>query len=157
MLARDLREAGDYDGSAELLRETYTTTWAELLGEDDLGTLSTAQSLAVSLRKAGKLEEASPTDHDTSERYSRGASPGTQTRSPPAEPRRDQAALGDKAAAYAIASEVHQDYERSLGSSHPFTLAVASNMAGYLRGTGASAGGAAASRVHVAIAARQPR
>lgn len=52
LLARDLREAGDYAGSLNLLREAYEN-YVGAVGEDDLGTLLTAQSLAVSLRKVG--------------------------------------------------------------------------------------------------------
>jgi hypothetical protein len=136
MLARDMREAGDYNGSAELLRKTHTQ-WAELLGEDDLDTLSTAKSLAVSLRKAGKFEEAYQLTKDTSQRYHQRYPGHPDALAAELNLACDLSALGDKAAAYAIASEVHQDYERSLGGRHPFTLAVASNMAGYLRGTGA--------------------
>ena len=57
MLGRDLREAGDYAGSVELLRDAYDN-YVGSVGEDDLGTLLTAQSLAVSLRKVGLLEDA---------------------------------------------------------------------------------------------------
>ena len=55
MLARDLREAGDYAGSLDLLREAYDD-YVGNVGEDDLDTLLTAQSLAVSLRKVGHVD-----------------------------------------------------------------------------------------------------
>ena len=136
MLARDLREAGDYVGSLDLLRETYEN-YVGNVGEDDTGSLLTAQSLAVSLRKVGHIVEAHQRTLDTSERYEkRKASKHPDALACQLNLAAAQAALGDRAAAYATAGEVYQAYERSLGEAHPFTLAVASNMAGYLRGTG---------------------
>jgi hypothetical protein len=136
MLARDLREAGDYVGSLDLLRETYEN-YVGNMGEDDTGTLLTAQSLAVSLRKVGHIVEAHQRTLDTSERYEkRKASKHPDALACQLNLAAAQAALGDRAAAYATADEVYQAYGRSLGEGHPFTLAVASNMAGYLRGTG---------------------
>jgi hypothetical protein len=140
MLARDLREAGDYAGSLELLREAYANYVANV-GEDDLGTLLTAQSLAASLRKVGHLDEAYQRTLDTSERYetryeTRKASEHPEAHSCQLNLAACQAALGDMVAAIATASTVHRAYERSLGPKHPFTLAVNSNMAGYLRATG---------------------
>jgi tetratricopeptide (TPR) repeat protein len=136
MLARDLREAGDYTGSLELLRESYEN-YVDNVGEDDLGTLLTAQSLAVSLRKVGRLKEAHQQTLDTSERYDRRkAADHPEALICQVNLAGTQAALGDTAGAYATASAVHRTYEDSLGKNHPFTLAVASNMAGYQRAIG---------------------
>jgi tetratricopeptide (TPR) repeat protein len=140
MLARDLREAGDYVGSLELLREAHANYVANL-GEDDIGTLLTAQSLAASLRKAGHLEEAYQRTLDASERYetryeTRKASGHPDALACQLNLAACQAALGDTATATATARAVHGVYEESLGQKHPFTLAVTSNMAGYLRAAG---------------------
>ena len=136
MLARDLREGGDYAGSLELLREAYEN-YVSNVGEDDLGTLLTAQSLAVSLRKVGLLEEAYEMTLDASERYEkRKAGEHPEALACRLNLAASQAALGNRTDAYATASGVHRFYERSLGQSHPFTLAVSTNMAGYLRAIG---------------------
>jgi hypothetical protein len=136
MLARDLREAGDYAGSLDLLRESYEQ-YVDNVGEDDLGTLLTAQSLAVSLRKVGHLDQAYERSMDTRRRYEdRKAGDYPEALACRLNLAADQAALGDHAGAYTTADEVYRDYERSLGGNHPFTLAVASNLAGYLRSDG---------------------
>jgi TIR domain/Tetratricopeptide repeat/NB-ARC domain len=136
MLARDLREAGDYVGSLDLLSEAYAN-YVGNVGEDDLGTLLTAQSLAVSERKMGRYDEAYQRMLETSERYEkRKASEHPEALACQLNLAACQAAIGDNAAAYATASTVYRAYEQSLGEEHPFTLAVASNMAGYQRGTG---------------------
>ena len=136
MLARDLRDSGDYAGSLDLLREAYEN-YVGNVGEDDTGTLLTAQSLAVSLRKVGYPDEAYQRTLDTSERYeTRKASKQPEALACQLNLAAAQAALGDRTAAHDTASEVHLAYVLSLGENHPFTLAVASNMAGYLRGAG---------------------
>jgi tetratricopeptide (TPR) repeat protein len=136
MLARDLREGGDYAGSLDLLREAYDD-YVDNVGEDDLDTLLTAQSLAVSLRKVGHVDEAYERTLDTIKRYeNRKAGEHPEALACWLNLAADQAALGDRAAAHATAGEVYRAYERSLGKSHPFTLAVTSNMAGYLRVAG---------------------
>ncbi len=138
MLARDLREAGDYVGSLELLREAYDN-YVRNVGEDDLGTLLTAQSLAVSLRKVGYLQEAHERTLDVAERYEkRKAGEHPEALACQLNLAASQAALGNSADAYATANAVHRIYDRSLGSRHPFTLAVTTNMAGYLRVVGES-------------------
>jgi hypothetical protein len=136
MLARDLREGGDHAGSLELLREAYDS-YVGNVGEDDLGTLLTAQSLAVSLRKVGYLAEAHERTLDVSERYEkRKAGEHPDALACQVNLAASQAALGNRADAYTTAGAVHRIYERSLGKKHPFTLAVATNMAGYLRADG---------------------
>ena len=47
-----MREAGDYEGSVDLLQETYER-YLGVLGEDFVDTLRTAKSLAVSLQEDG--------------------------------------------------------------------------------------------------------
>jgi hypothetical protein len=136
MLARDLREAGDYAGSLDLLREAYDD-FVDNLGEDDLDTLLTAQSLAVSLRKIGNVDQAYELNLETIKRYeNRRVGDHPEALACWMNLAADQAALGDRAAAHATANEVFRAYDRSLGNGHPFTLAVSSNMAGYLRGSG---------------------
>jgi hypothetical protein len=129
MLARDLREAGDYAGSLDLLREAYGN-YVGNVGEDDLGTLLTAQSLAVSLRKVGFLEEAYERTLDSQRYEKRKASEHPEALACQVNLAASQSALGNRTAAYATASAVHRIYERSLGKHHPFTLAVTTNMAG---------------------------
>ena len=57
MLARDMREAGEYAASANCSRRPTSAT-VTVLGEDFVDTLRTGKSLAVSLRKIGRLDEA---------------------------------------------------------------------------------------------------
>ena len=115
MLARDLREAGDYAGSLDLLREAYDD-YVDNVGEDDLDTLLTAQSLAVSLRKVGHVDQAYERTLDTIKRYeNRKAGEHPEALACRLNLAADQAALGDRAAAYATANEVYRAYERSLG------------------------------------------
>ena len=56
-LAHDMREAGAFRDSVDLLRSTLDR-YRAVLGDDMLETLRTATSLAVSLRKAGEQAEA---------------------------------------------------------------------------------------------------
>ena len=106
MLARDLREAGDYAGSLELLREAYDD-YVDNVGEDDLGTLLTAQSLAVSLRKVGHVDEALRAELWTpsSDTRSRRAGEHPEAFACRLNLAAGQAALGDRAAAYATADD----------------------------------------------------
>ena len=69
-LAHDLRAAGAFRESVDLLRDTWEK-YREVLGDDMLDTLRTAASLAVSLRKAGEQAEAMNLAQDTYERYKR--------------------------------------------------------------------------------------
>ncbi len=68
MLARDLRLAGNYAESVELLRETYER-YVEVLGDDFVDTLRTAKCLAVSLRKMGDLNAAYDITRETQHHY----------------------------------------------------------------------------------------
>ena len=70
MLARDMREAGDYAGSVDLLEDTYER-YRGVLGEDFVDTLRTGKSLAVSLRKVGRLDEAYVLTKEIDGRYER--------------------------------------------------------------------------------------
>ena len=56
-LAHDLRAAGAFRDSVNLLRDTWQK-YREVLGDDMTDTLRAAASLAVSLRKAGEQSEA---------------------------------------------------------------------------------------------------
>ena len=69
-LALDLRAAGAFRESVDLLRDTWEK-YREVLGDDMTDTLRTAASLAVSLRKAGEQAEAMNLAQDTYERYKR--------------------------------------------------------------------------------------
>ena len=69
-LAQDLRAAGVFRDSVELLRDTWEK-YRAVLGDDMIDTLRAATSLAVSLRKAGEQSEAMNLAQDTYERYRR--------------------------------------------------------------------------------------
>ncbi len=70
-LALDLRAAGAFRESVNLLRETWEK-YREVLGDEMTGhPARAAASLAVSLRKAGEQSEAMTLAQDTYERYKR--------------------------------------------------------------------------------------
>ena len=134
-VARDIREAGAYQESADLLRRTWNT--CRKLGDDMIETLRSAQSLAVSLRKAGQQEEAMSLTLDTYHRYKRRYGPESPDMlSFALNLASCYAAAGDSTRAGELAAGVRNAYQSSLGESHPFTLVATSNLAIYLRGTG---------------------
>ena len=103
----------------------------------EVDTLRTAKSLAVSLRKMGRVTEAFELTRQTSERYvSAYGADQPDALACQLNLACDQSALDDHAAAYETASEVLRAYEESIGTAHPFTLAARNNISTYLRGTG---------------------
>ena len=80
-LARDLRDAGQYKQSTDLLRGALAS-YREAVGENNPETLRAAKSLAVSLRKGGELSESLALARDTFERYRSEFWPPTRTASP---------------------------------------------------------------------------
>ena len=114
-----------------------TSAICAILGEDFVDTLRTAKSLAVSLRKMGRLNEAYELTRQTCERYATAyAASQPDALACQLNLACDQSALDDQAAAYETANVVLQAYEESLGGAHPFTLAARNNISTYLRGIG---------------------
>ena len=150
MLGRDMRELGQYVESIDLLTDTVER-YRGKLGEESVETLRTAKSLAVSLRKTGRLTEAMRLTSQTYERYKATYGEGhpdalacllnlacdqSALEGIAAVIEGKAAAIEGKAAALETASQVLRVYEDSLGTGHPFTLAVRNNISTYLRGTG---------------------
>jgi tetratricopeptide (TPR) repeat protein len=134
-LARDMREAGDFAQSAELLRTTYVA-YQEVLGDNALETLRTAKSLAVSLRKAGMREEAKQLAMDTCTRYARYFADSQDAVAADLELACCLSALGDKTAARGRTEQILVAQRESLGSNHPYTLGIASNLVVLMRTSG---------------------
>ena len=115
-----MRAEGNVRESAELLHDTWNRFLRAVLGDDTTQTLRCANSLAISLRKSGALDEAMHLARDTYERYLR---------------RHDQevpdalrcalnlaaayAAVGDNDRARELAAKTRAAYDSSLGDSHP--------------------------------------
>lgn len=138
-LARDMREAGAFRDSADVLRGTWQK-YRTVLGDEIIHTLRAAASLAISLRKTGELSEARNfvpghlRAHQAALRPRIAgcavlrAEPGLRLRGHPRQfPARE------------LAAEVRSSYLSSVGESHPFTLAAASNLAICLHGVGEDA------------------
>jgi tetratricopeptide (TPR) repeat protein len=134
-LARDLRDAGDYAGSVELLRDIYSRY--RVVGEDLVDTLRTAKSLAVSLRKLGRLNEAYELTKETCDRYERKyAANHPEAVACVLNLACDLSAREDKPAALEYASGVLRVYQTDLGSTHPCTLVALNNISTYQRELG---------------------
>lgn len=134
-LARDLRDVGDYAGSVELLRDIYARYRA--VGEDLVDTLRTAKSLAVSLRKMGRLDEAYELTTQTCNRYARKyAANHPEALACALNLACDLSAREQKAAALEQAGAVLEVYQAELGPVHPCTLVAMNNIANYRRGLG---------------------
>jgi tetratricopeptide (TPR) repeat protein len=136
-LAGDLRELGDYQGSVALLddfRESYPVLAPDLLR------LRYAKSLAVSLRKAGRVSEAQRLTLETYNHYL-AAFPSElpDALACALNLAADYFGTGDNAAAWETAERVYQMYRQTLGDDHPFTLISGNNVGIYLRETGRTA------------------
>ena len=155
-LALDLRAAGAFRESVNLLRETWEK-YRDVLGDDMTETLLAATSLAVSLRKAGEQAEAMTLAQDTYERYKRrygSESPDSQSCAStwPATTRPSTTCH----AAWTWSPGSGAALQASLGDEHPNTLVAANNLACYLRCHRPAAGGAEADRRHARPDAAQP-
>ncbi|SDN34026.1 Tetratricopeptide repeat-containing protein [Streptomyces sp. cf386] len=136
-LGRDLRETGEYATSISLLRSSYEA-YQRLFGETYPETLRTAKSLAVSLRKAGRVTEARALTHQTREYYRTREIPTTtpDVLDCTLNYATDLYATGAREEALALAQEIVPQYRKAPGVRHPATLAAANNLGIFLRGSG---------------------
>ena len=155
-LALDLRAAGAFRESVNLLRETWEK-YRDVLGDDMTETLLTATSLAVSLRKAGEQSEAMTLAQDTYERYKRryGAD-APDSQSCALNLACDYAAVDDMPRALDLVTGVKATLQASLGDEHPNTLVAANNLACYLRCIGRLPEALDADRRHAEPDAAEP-
>lgn len=135
-LARDLREAGEYEASVTLLEATLRSL-QQVLGKTLPETLRTAKSLAVSLRRAGHIDRAREMSKDTYELYE-GQS---QAETPDAfacllNYAADLSVHEEKEHAVRETRRVLDAYESTYGPDHPYTLMCLTNLSMYERGTG---------------------
>ncbi|MFI1354934.1 FxSxx-COOH system tetratricopeptide repeat protein [Streptomyces sp. NPDC020898] len=140
--ARDLRELGAYDDSVEILREVRDN-FGQVLNPYVPEVLRVDKSLAVSLRRAGRLEEALRLSEQTWETHTRYRD--RYGRSIP-----EELACGLNLAADYFATdpeqgarravqqiaEVQAGYRNSFGPEHPFTMFCLNNLATYHRALG---------------------
>ena len=133
-LAQDMRETGNFDESVWMLRATLQK-YRELLGDKTLDSLRIAKSLAVSLRRAGHREEARVLALMTCDLYDKTFPQSPDAISASLEQASCLFAVGQKESARELARRILKNEERTLGPDHPYTLAVAANLAGYLRST----------------------
>ncbi|WP_327010401.1 FxSxx-COOH system tetratricopeptide repeat protein [Dactylosporangium sp. NBC_01737] len=144
-LGRDIREAGDYDGSVKLLG-TIASRYEQVLPDTARALVSKA-NLAVSLRSAGRAAQAAPLLEDAYEKLNelRGpASPDTlavrlsracNILAVGAEEPEPMRRLAYETAA-SETREVENAYSSSLGRRHPHTLVCLNNRAAIARATG---------------------
>ena len=102
-----------------------------------MDTLRTGKSLAVSLRKMGRLDEAYVLTKEHRRAYERSYGEAH----PDSLACRlnlacDLSAREDKVGAFEVASQVLQAYQATIGGAHPFTLVAQNNISTYLRGVG---------------------
>ena len=123
MLARDMREAGDYAGSVDLLRKP-TSAIARSSARTSWTPCAPRKSLAVSLRKVGRLDEAYTLTKEIDERYERSyGADHPDSLACKLNLACDLSARDEKnAAALEVASQVLEAYQRLFGGGHPFTL-----------------------------------
>jgi len=140
--ARDLRELGEYDASVEILREVRES-FGHVLNPYVPEVLRVDKSLAVSLRRSGRLEEALHLSEQTWETHARYRD--RYGRSIP-----EELACGLNLAADYFATdaehgarravqqveEVLEGYRNSFGAEHPFTMFCINNLATYYRALG---------------------
>ena len=134
-LARDLREAGEYERSVTQLEGTLRSL--RILGSTLPETLRTAKSLAVSLRRAGRVDQAWKLTKETYDLYEAESETGT----PDAlacllNLAADLSVHEKKEQAVARADEVREAYEEKYGAHHPYTLMCLTNLSMYERGAG---------------------
>ncbi|TKK89312.1 tetratricopeptide repeat protein [Herbidospora galbida] len=134
-LARDLREVGDYHESAEWLATTIGA-YKDALSDDDIELLRAEKSLSVSLRKAGRQEEAFVIAERVAERFQRRYPSHPETPAALLELASCRSALEDKAGAYELAEVTRQRYAELFWAGHPYARVAANNVAIYLRALG---------------------
>ena len=102
-----------------------------------MDTLRTAKSLAVSLRKVGRLDEAYALTREIVARYDRVYEANhPDSLACKLNVACDLSARDETNAVIEVASGVLQAYQVALGVAHPFTLVAENNISTYLRGVG---------------------
>lgn len=138
-LALDLREKGEFGRSVDMLRETWERS-RTVIGEQTLDALRVAKSLSVSLRRGGYREAASNLIQETCTTYDQAFPETPDAWAASIEQASCLSAVGDKNAAKTLATVIFTRQKKDLGEDHPYTLAIATNLCGYLRGTGDAEG-----------------
>jgi tetratricopeptide (TPR) repeat protein len=132
-LGRDLREAGEYQASVNLLRGV-AQDYARAFGADSRYALNASTNLAVSLRSAGAADEAAPLLQTAYERLTDSIGPDSpDTLACRLSWSLNLLSMGDTSRASAELSGVLEAYEKSLGPLHPHTLACVTNMSAVAR------------------------
>ncbi len=137
-LGRDLRSCGDYSGSLSILRSAYDRASRHPeLGKEYPPAQDAAKALAITLRRAGQLEEA--------EKFTLEVLESCRRRFGDTSPETLVVWLGlaghwSAGRRFSEAGELtHKlldDFREVLGASHPLTLACATNHAVHLLATG---------------------
>jgi uncharacterized protein (DUF2267 family) len=133
-----LREAGEYDKSAALLREVLETCRTKL-GRSEAGTLNAQVSLAASLRSAGRAEEAAELLDDAFQRLRERFDDGApETLACQLNRAANRLATNHVNEAVREMRATAEAYERrlGLGPRHPMTLVCKSNLSAALRASG---------------------
>lgn len=135
-LARDDREAGDYERSISLLRDVLAG-YQNMRGPNALATLNTQTNLAVSLRSIGKADEAAgllDTVYPVLRQNFGKNSPDTLAC------RLSRAtnllAIGESVTAHEELKAVKKAYQDLLGPQHPHTLICENNLSVVSRALG---------------------
>jgi tetratricopeptide (TPR) repeat protein len=132
-LARDLREAGEFERSVVQLESAFRSF--QDLGKTLPEALRTAKSLAVSLRRAGKIGQARGLTEQTYALYVEKSEVNT----PDAfacllNLAADLSVHDDKARAVEETRKVLAEFEEKHGQNHPYTLMCLTNLSMYERG-----------------------
>jgi tetratricopeptide (TPR) repeat protein len=132
-LGRDLREAGEYRASVNLLRGVAQDS-ARVFGADSRFALNASTNLAVSLRSAGFAEEAAALLQTAYERLTDTAGPDSpDTLACRLSWSLNLLSTGDTSRASTELIHVSEAYEQSLGTLHPHTLVCVMNMSAVAR------------------------
>ncbi|MCG7206826.1 FxSxx-COOH system tetratricopeptide repeat protein [Streptomyces arenae] len=137
-LGRDLREVGEYTASVAVLSRAYEQyKRVRDLGKQFPGTLRCAKSLAVSLRRAGELEDARRLTAATMEQYrSQYTAPTPDSLACELNLAADLFAAEDPEAARDVAQKVLAEYVKKPGEAHPYTQTAMNNLGVFHWGCG---------------------
>jgi tetratricopeptide (TPR) repeat protein len=135
-VGRGLRDTGEYQQSAALLRDV-ARAYAETFGRGSRAAVSAATNLAVSLREAGRADEAAPLLEAAYERFNDSAGPAN----PHTLACRHSWALNLLAThrvekAWAELQAIRDAYQQRLGARHPHTVVTVANLAMVARADG---------------------
>lgn len=133
-LAGDLRALGKYTASVAVLRKLHEERSGR---RPELADLNRATSLAISLRRAGRLAAARKLAEQTHEGYQQyydNTLPAALACA--VNLAAERAAAGDAETAAGITSHIHAQLARTLGPDHPSSLVCAHNHSIHLRQDG---------------------